>query len=331
MNGLTQIFQSPLRLIKVLRIISVAAVVLLAVRSFTSHASKWTRINSLPKVAYATLLLPDQNTNRSESDSDAYFLSARLLNYQLQHDDYTRTTRSIPFLVLVTRDVSSWKVDQLAREGATVVVVERFDVAWIEPGRERWRDVMIKLRLFELVDYERILFLDADTFLFKPMDGIFDDPAAQNRNTLQTATIESDEGPLPETYIFATTAEVMHTTHSYPPVPMSYFNAGFFLMSPSLNLYTYYTSLFKLPGRFDTTYPEQNLLNYAHRQEGNMPWARLSYSWNIVLPHPNDVKQGVASVHAKLWTPGTELQPIEEELQQRWLAKKQEMEKVFEE
>jgi alpha-N-acetylglucosamine transferase len=281
------------------------------------------------KVAYATLLLPGNITKSSEVDHDPYFFSIRLLNYQIQHDKTTRTAYSIPFLVLVTSDVLTWKCDQLSREGAVIVLVDRLDVDWIEPGHERWRDVMIKLRLFELIDHDRILFLDADTFLFKPLDGMFDDPAAQTRDTLQQTKVKPDEGRLPAKYLFATTAEVMHTTHSYPPVPMSYFNAGFFLLSPSLELFEYYISLFKLHGRFDTTYPEQNLLNYAHRQDGNMPWGRLFYGWNINLPHPNDIRKGVASVHAKLWTSGSELQPIDQELQDRWQAKRREMERFY--
>jgi len=321
----SRIFQGPLRSVKLLQIFPIIVIVLLALHWFSPQKPEWVQKTPGLKVAYATLLLPENNTESPEIEQDPYFLSIRLLNYQSQHDEATRTAFSIPFLVLVTSGVDKWKCDQLAQEGAVIVPVDRLDVNWIEPGHERWRDVMIKLRLFELVDYDRILFLDADTFLLKPLDGIFDDPAAQPRETLQQTKIKPDEAPLPANYVFATLAEVMHTTHSYPPVPMSYFNAGFFLLSPSFELFKYYISLFKLPGRFDTTYPEQNLLNYAHRQDGNMPWGRLFYGWNINLPHPNDIRKGVASVHAKLWTSGSELQPIEQELQNRWQAKKREM------
>jgi alpha-N-acetylglucosamine transferase len=116
--------------------------------------------------------------------------------------------------------------------------------------------------------------------------------------------------------------------HPYPPVPMGYSNAGFFVMSPSLELISYYLSLFNST-RFDTTYPEQNLLNYAHREDRNMPWGRLNYNWNINLPQTRDAQMGVASVHAKLWTKGNELQPVEPVLQGIWKAKREDMEMFY--
>ncbi|KAG9234565.1 nucleotide-diphospho-sugar transferase [Amylocarpus encephaloides] len=279
-------------------------------------------------LAYATLLLGD-NTNSTAPDTDLYFRSIRVLNYQLQHDRKTRTRQSVPFLVLVTPEVASWKREQLSQEGATVVPVKKIDSSWTSPGSKRWQDVMVKLRLFELVEFDRILFLDADTFLLKSLDGVFRDRAARPRRTLHAEKIKSDEGALPNDYLFATNSEVMNVMHSYPAVPMSYFNAGFFVLRPSKELYKYYKSLFGLPGRFDTTYPEQNLLNYAHRQQGNMPWGRLRHSWNIQLPSMDDVQKGVASLHAKLWTEGNVLQPIPRELQDLWWKKKIEMDEHY--
>ncbi|TVY36255.1 Meiotically up-regulated protein [Lachnellula subtilissima] len=314
-----------LRSLKALYLLPLIAIILLCLRWFTPQLPNLIQKNTEPKLAYATLLLPDTSSNPSRN-TDIYFLSTRILNYQLLHDKRTRTTRAIPFLVLVTSDIPPWKCDHLKREGATIVRVEKLDVDWIEPGHERWRNVMIKLRLFELLNYDRILFLDADTFLFKPLDGVFADPAAQTQQTLQQASIEPDEGPLPESYVFGTSSEVMTASHSYPPVPMGYFNAGFFVMSPSLKLFRYYLSLFSNTSRFDTTYPEQNLLNYAHREDRNMPWGRLNYPWNINLPLLRDVEMGVASVHAKLWTKGNKLAPIEQELQDIWRVKREEME-----
>jgi len=330
MKNLPRIVQGPFRSIKVLLLIPFVGIVLLGLGLFTPQPPKWMQKNPADlKLAYASLLLPDNHPNHTENHPDPYFLSTRLLNYQLLHDKRTRTTNSIPFIVLVPPGVLEWKRTKLAREGAIIVRVELLDVNWIKPGHERWRNVMVKLRLFELLNYDRILFLDADTFLFQRLDGVFADPAAQPRKTLQQSSIEPDEGPLPKSYVFATTSEVTHTTHSYPPAPMGNFNAGFFVMSPSLELFSYYLSLFNTTGHFDTTYPEQNLLNYAHREDRNMPWGRLDYTWNINLPHPRDVEQGVASVHAKLWTKGNELQPILPILQDHWKGKRADMEMFY--
>ncbi|RDL40126.1 Nucleotide-diphospho-sugar transferase [Venustampulla echinocandica] len=288
---------------------------------------QWIHTKGL-RLAFATLLL-ESNVNSTATDSDVYFNSVRILSYQLQHDKSTCTRHSIPFLVLTTPGVLPWKREQLSREGAIIVQVQKVDSSWASPGHERWHDVMAKLRVFELTDYDRVAFMDADTFLLKSLDGIFEDPAAQPKKTQHKSEVRPDEEQLPDQYVFATSAEVTHTTHVYPPIPMSYFNAGLFVLGPSAELFRYYTSLFKVADRFDTTYPEQNLLNYAHRQHGNMPWSRIFYGWNIQLPNMNDVKRGVASVHAKLWTAGNDLQPVPQELQDLWQKKKTEMERYY--
>jgi alpha-N-acetylglucosamine transferase len=284
------------------------------------------------KVAFDTLLTPSGAEYMGEMENDFYFCSIRLLNYQLQLANNTRSTRGIPFVVLATADVPHWKRDKLEDEGAIVMVVEELGSSWLQPLTDRWKGIMAKLRLWELVQYDRILFLDADMFLLKPMDGIFDDPAAQHRKSLENSDeIKPDEPSLPSNYVFASHSEVLHTTHTYPPPELPTFNGGFFLMSPSLKMCHYLTSLLNIPERFDSTYMEQSLLNYAHREPGNMPWNHLQWKWNVNLPNMNDVGEGVHSVHAKLWSPGTELQPIEMELRELWQAARFEMETYYKE
>ncbi|KAL2064274.1 hypothetical protein VTL71DRAFT_4768 [Oculimacula yallundae] len=284
------------------------------------------------KYAFATILLPPSNNSEDAEEIDHYLTSTRILNYQLNHSKKTRSRKGIPFLVVVTPDIIPWKRNLLEREGATVIFAERIlpGTDWIEPMNERWKDVMLKLRLFELVDYDKILFLDADTYLLKPMDKIFRDSSARPTKTGKfEKEIRADEAPLPEKYLLATLPEIMHTTHPWPPTPWPRFNAGFFLLQPSIELFEYYISLLTLRDRFDSTYPEQNLLNYAHRECGNMPWTHLKVGWNVNQPNINDVRRGVKSVHAKLWTEGSELEPIPDELRRMWETTKSEMENFY--
>ncbi|KAE8454274.1 hypothetical protein EG329_005199 [Mollisiaceae sp. DMI_Dod_QoI] len=286
-------------------------------------------------VAFATLLLP---TNAKETDpieAERYFTSTRMLNYQLRYSKSTRSRKPIPFLVLATPDVPRYQTLQLAQEGAYIVPIDPIPVpSWIKPGHSRWQNVMSKLRLFELTTYSRILFLDADTFLLHPMDGIFFDPLSLPVNTSQQYPQEEKEAALPSTYLLASLPEVLHVIHTYPPHAWKNFNAGFFMLSPSRTLFNYYLSILNITNKFDPTYPEQNLLNYAHREWGNMPWQRLGGKqgeWNINLPNMNDVKKGVRSVHAKLWWAGTGLQPNEPELMDRWSKVRFEMEDFYRE
>lgn len=217
------------------------------------------------KVAFATLLLPPDPKETDLVEAERYFTSTRTLNYQLQHSKATLSKFSTPFLVLATPDVPRYQTLQLAEESATIIPISHVPVPnWIQPLHPRWKNVMSKLRLFEVTFYSRILFLDADTFILRPMDGIFSDPFSFPINTSHHVSLE----PVPSSYLFACLPEVVHTTHPYPPLPWRDFNAGFFIASPSLTLYTYYLSLLNSTNLFDTTYPEQSLLNHAHREYG---------------------------------------------------------------
>ncbi|TKA75326.1 hypothetical protein B0A49_03610 [Cryomyces minteri] len=265
------------------------------------------------KLAYATFLTgTTADASDSDSSHDRYFVATRILAYQLLHAPETRTNRSILFLVLVTDDISQSKRDRLTKDGAIIVPVAylQADTDWIKGEMPQWRDVMTKLRAWELTQYSRILFLDGDTILTRPLDGVFDDPAAQSTLSLRhtNATID-DEAPVPSTFVLATMPEA-NPFHAYPPTTANndfkdpnYFNAGFFVFAPSRQMFEVYTSLMKLPGRFNPRYPEQNLLDYAHRKEGNMAWRQLDTFWNIRFPSLKDYEGGVGSLHDKWWHP----------------------------
>ncbi|KAI9662615.1 MAG: hypothetical protein M1821_008782 [Bathelium mastoideum] len=272
-----------------------------------------------PKRAYATFLTGTvANASDHDYNNDVYFVATRLLCYQILHAPETRTNQSIPFLVLVTEDVSLDKRDRLAADGATVVPVEYIRQDWIHAMHGYWQDVMTKLRIWELVQYDLILFLDVDTILLRPLDAIFDDPAAAPTAPGSLSDmIRADEAPLPPVYTFAGVPEMQHE-HGYPPSEAAgdfpnadYLNAGFFLLRPSRALFAYYLSVVALPDRFDPAFPEQNLFNYAHRREGNMPWRALPPTWNMHYPTAADVAGGVASLHDKWWKPEhAELEPL---------------------
>ena len=282
-------------------------------------------------VAFATFLTgsghPTIELPTTIDTSDGYFLSARVLIYQLLHSPRTKTKRDIPFLVLVTQGVSQRKRDRLKNDGAIVVPTQNLDVKWINPGEQRWADVFTKLRLFELTQFDKICFIDADTLVTRPIDGVFDDAATETRRTGRNeSAIVADEGPLPEEYMFASRPDTWEPTHPLPPLETDYLNAGYFTFKPSMELFNYYISLMRIPGRFDSNYPEQNLLNYAHRPEGNMPWGRLSYHWNINHPTVRDMDTGIASFHEKYWT---KPEDQSDALKRIWARQRWEMEGYF--
>ena len=277
------------------------------------------------KYAYATFLTGTVADATDEDYShDNYFVATRLLCYQLLHAPETRTSHSIPFLVMVTKDVSQMKKDRLTEDGAIVVPVEYIRQDWIHAMHGHWQDVMTKLRMWELTEYERIVFLDVDTILTRPLDDIFEDPAASLDATgSKPDMIMQDEAPLPPSYTFAGVPEMNHV-HSFPPTDsnhdfpnVNYLNAGFFIFKPSQEIFDYYMSVIQIPQRFDSDFPEQNLFNYAHRREGNMPWKAIDSTWNIHYPSMADLEGGVASLHDKWWAPEhAEMEPFFKSL--RW-------------
>lgn len=284
------------------------------------------------QVAFATFLAGSVGRKETDEESaaindsdDGYFIGARVLAYQLLHSKSAGTNNSIPFLVICTKDVSKRKRDRLKADGATVILIERLDPALMVSHEPRWADVMSKLRLFQLIEYSKICFIDADTLVTAPLDGVFFDEATLTQATLpHPAQVKEDEAPLPRTYMFTTHADYWGYDHPYPPpTDMNYLNCGFFVFTPSLVLFNYYVSLLSLPGRFDPGMPEQNLLNYAHRREGNMPWKPLWYGWNVNWPTAKDWRGGAKSFHAKYWDGDPSHDPV---LKAIWKEQKAEME-----
>lgn len=286
-----------------------------------------------PKLAYATFLAgnagQDPDDPSVDDNIDGYYLGARVLAYQLLHSrtagPQNASSTRIPFLVVCTTDVSARKRARLHADGATVILVDKLAADWVTPGAARWRDVLAKLRLFQLVEYHKICFIDADTLVTAPLEGVFYDAATLTQATAgDPAQLRDDEAPLPRTYMFATHGDFWGYEHPFPPAPdLSYLNCGFFVFAPSLPLFDYYMSLLQVPGKFDPGFPEQNLLNYAHRRDGNMPWKLLWYGWNVNWPTERDWRGGARSFHAKYWDGDPSHDPV---LKAMWREQRSEME-----
>ncbi|MCJ1279427.1 hypothetical protein MMC21_007251 [Puttea exsequens] len=281
-----------------------------------------------PKLAYVTFLSSTTVDNNAPDDEDHYFTGARVLAYQLLHDPKTRTRKNIPFVVAVSRDVPSSKRERLIKDGAQIQEVERLTADWIET-EHRYSEVMTKLRIASWYHFDRVMFLDVDTILTQPLDGIFHDPAARVRKNLQlhirkndTEAFKLDEGDQPRTYVFAGTPSLTQG-HKYPPMKEDenlgghWVNGGFWVMRPRKDLFDYYVRVLNIRDRFGTYYPEECLLNYVHRDGGNMPWSGLNYEWGVSgFPSYEDYQAGVKSLHEKFWQAPDDLKPLLEKV--RW-------------
>lgn len=283
------------------------------------------------KVAIATFLC--ENYVGDENAVDNYFIGARTLHYQLKIAAQTKMLREdIPFLAVVTKAVSQEKKDRLEKDGVAVVVVDDVKLPWwVKTGVKKWKDQFTKLRIFEMVEYERILFIDSDTLITRPIDGIFSSPLIQHPSiTLSNLTrqIKNDEALLPAHYLFAArpdNALAGERDHTYPPnSSRTDVSAGFWLAAPSHAMFTYLMSVMQHWKRFDPFTMEQSLLNYAFRRKGPMPWGELDPIWSATWPNQADWEAGVVSLHEKWWIVGPE------DLREKWRAAKGEMEAYFE-
>lgn len=274
--------------------------------------------------AYVTLLAQNPSLdNASLPDSeDTYYVATRTLLHQMLHAPSTATNSSIPFVVLATPDIASHKIERLRLDGAIVHVVDRITADWLAPGLPRWRDMMCKLHMFKLVEYEKVLFMDSDMLIVDRMDGIFTD-ATTNPFAVDQSRALPDESALPDTYMLAAQSYLEGRTHPYPPNTAPGFSGGFLVAQPSKRLFDYYISLIAIEGRFRSNAMEQDLLNYAHRRDGPMPWAKVRYTYTTTWPSWKEYEMGAKSLHEKWWDVGIDL---DWRLRGKWFEAKGEME-----
>lgn len=188
----------------------------------------------------------------------------------------------------------------------------------------RWKDQFTKLRIFEMIEYQRVLFIDADTLIIEPIDGIFDEMMIQIPMTsLFHREVKNDEKPLPSNYSFAARSDNAFSgerDHPFPPPPTECFSAGFWVAAPSREMFNYLTSVMRNWRRFNPHTMEQSLLNYAFRRSGPMPWYELGWEWSATWPSLRDLEGDVRSLHEKWDRTGPQ------ELRQKWQKVKEEME-----
>ncbi|KAL9101452.1 MAG: hypothetical protein Q9163_003283 [Psora crenata] len=261
-----------------------------------------------PQSKYAFVSFLQGNALHEETgdpNDDEYFLSLRVLAYQLMHSPNTGTNTSIPFVACVTQEVSDEKKEILRSDGAMVIIVDAVpNPDWLSTSgiNPRWKDLMTKLRVFQLTQFEKILLLDSDQLIVKRLDGIFQDPATTPIPPIPSKSPGPGEAAVPEKYMLAAQAQQTDWEHPYPPDPDNeYFGAGFFLAMPSQGIFEYYLSVLQIEGLFDTGMMEQNLLNYAHRRDGPMPWTEVYYTWTTTYPTIKDYDMGAHTLHHKWW------------------------------
>ncbi|CAI7616048.1 unnamed protein product [Penicillium glandicola] len=174
------------------------------------------------RVIYATYLsAPTENKDHFISEfqntSDPYFDAARILTYQLLHAPETRTRLDIPFVVFVHQNIDQEKRERLQSDGAQVIEWSDFRIDWVRPAESRWVDTLTKLRLWEMVQYDLIVFLDGDSVLTRCIDGLLSAPMTWLATTTQPSlSFNGVEMPLARDLYFGWLAAAQTESHSAP-------------------------------------------------------------------------------------------------------------------
>jgi len=164
--------------------------------SVPAAPAAWVRTERKAKEAIATLL----TTPNTDYLRGALVLGSSIRSFDSSRDMVCMVTSAVPKEWHASLTVAGW----------TVVVVEELAEMWWGKSTEcsnfaadqgeRWGHMATKLRLWQLTQYERVMYLDADTVLTGPVSTLFE--------TISTFGAES-------------------------PRYHSHFNAGVLLLSPS--------------------------------------------------------------------------------------------------
>lgn len=151
--------------------------------------------------------------------ADPHYVDAmRLQLFAVRHDPLTRDPTPRDFVVLTTKHTPEWVKAELAAEGAVIRytdIIEGMPGEDTVGGRLNYRDMYTKLAIWNLTDYDRVLYLDADILISKPMYEIWDDPNSDPPSGL------------------AGLSDPMGQDHEIPIPDNGYINAGLLLLRPS--------------------------------------------------------------------------------------------------
>ena len=85
--------------------------------------------------------------------------------------EHTRIAK-VEYLCLVTKTVSESACDKLLKIGVTPIEVESIQ----DQTENRWSTTFTKIKIFDLIDYDKLVWVDADMMVCRCLDNLFDCP-----------------------------------------------------------------------------------------------------------------------------------------------------------
>jgi len=268
----------------------------LSITSLSCASSSSSTMEETTKYAYATLLT-----------RDTYFPGVKALLRSL-----VRVRAQHPLVVMYTAEILSQNaINALEREGCVMKAVIRYipplgshDTSLYK--LQLYQECWTKLRMWEMTEYERLVYLDADMVVLHNIDHLFSCDkhvfaAAPDCSYGRESQLErdgcclfgqsiSDEEEKKEGDQKSTKSIQCHSNHAKAP---HYFNAGLFVMTPDASMFDQFHSILRCPQlgpHVVQKYAEQDLLNYVYCSD--MHW--LDWGYNA--------QKGIKLHHPQLWS-----------------------------
>ncbi|CAA3023414.1 galactinol synthase 2 [Olea europaea subsp. europaea] len=202
-----------------------------------------------------------------------------------------KVNAAYPLVVAVLPDVPEEHRSILVNQGCIVR-----DIEPVYPPENQTQFAMAyyvinysKLRIWEFVEYSKMIYLDGDIQVFDNIDHLFDLPN-EYFYAVMDCFCEKTWSHTPQFKIgyCQQCPDKVHWLQELGPKPPLYFNAGMFVFEPSLP--TYHDLLHKLKITTPTSFAEQDFLNMFFRDI----YKPIPNNYNLVLAmlwrHPENVK-----------------------------------------
>ncbi|XP_059643580.1 galactinol synthase 2 isoform X1 [Cornus florida] len=196
-----------------------------------------------------------------------------------------------PLVVAVLPDVPEEHRDILLSQGCIVREIQP-----VYPPENQTQFAMAyyiinysKLRIWEFVEYSKMIYLDGDIQVFGNIDHLFDNPDGYLYAVMDCFCEKtwSDTPQFKLGYCQQCPDKVQWPTECLGPPPPLYFNAGMFVFEPNLSTYNHLLDTLNLTP--PTSFAEQDLLNMFFRDT----YRPISPVYNLVLAmlwrHPENI------------------------------------------
>lgn len=219
-----------------------------------------------------------------------------LVGVKALHHSLKQSNSQWPLVVMTTSAISAEDCQALQAEGCVIAPVEpiypRADLDQ-HYASAQFGEVWTKLRAWQLTDYQRVVFLDADMLVLQNMDELFTLDLGDNLmaachacrcNPNQIASYPADWQPEQCHYTWQARGEAAPASLDY------YLNGGFLVLTPDRDVYD--AMMARLAAKEDIAewvFAEQDFLNEVFRNR----WLPLHYGYNALKTLPKQ--------HPQMW------------------------------